>query len=414
VEADPLRSRATDALGLQRVADGLADRLLPGLSVLTRRARYFSFLCWARNETGQGYNERAIHRWEVALALTEQGLSEGSAEHSAECNFVGSRNVVRVVPKDRVPSDPRTVYKTPAWRAYRPAMIALGLVDEGSGFGLTDIGSAASSAFWKAVHPRTKPIQPLPIAACLSHVSPEERRLLREALGFSLRGELDLESGVPKVRRAAFIREVRGKFDRLSPETVLPQYEDGRSPRLVEPARTLRAAAVWEWLCLGLNALFIAWVRAIQAGPRSALEHTVTDLLSGQWTRPALGQIVLTDPDQEPAVGSAIAALRHAIRLHDRIADCELMLNDEEAFEIARTLIGSGQSKRVRVERTFQKLLGRHCSAKGDEAWVQPGLSGKLELARDAGQGWTVPSVARLHPYRMDAFDQLARDLGGI
>ena len=44
VEPDPLRARATDALALQAVADRLADRLLPGLSVLTTRARYFTFL----------------------------------------------------------------------------------------------------------------------------------------------------------------------------------------------------------------------------------------------------------------------------------------------------------------------------------------------------------------------------------
>lgn len=69
VEPDPLRSRAVDALGLQAIADRLADRLLPGLSVLTTRARYFTFLCWARREIGSDVNERAIHQWEVALAI---------------------------------------------------------------------------------------------------------------------------------------------------------------------------------------------------------------------------------------------------------------------------------------------------------------------------------------------------------
>ncbi len=63
VESDPLRSRATDALGLQAVADRLADRLLPGLSVLTTRARYFTFLAWARDVCGGEYQERKIHRY---------------------------------------------------------------------------------------------------------------------------------------------------------------------------------------------------------------------------------------------------------------------------------------------------------------------------------------------------------------
>ncbi len=312
--------------------------------------------------------------------------------------------------------DPRAVYKTPAWRAYRPGMIALGLIRDGSGFGLTDIGSAASKAFWKAVRPRTNPIQPLPEAACLSRVSSEERRLLRKVLGFSLSGTLDLDSEAQQVRRAAFMREVRGIFwrDGLSPETVLPQYEGRRSPELPEPARTLRAAAVWEWLCLGLNTLFIAWVRAIEASRRNAFEHTVADLLAGHRSPPPLGQIELTGSDQELAIERAVAALRYAIRLHDRVADCESMLNDEDAFEIARKLIGAGQKKRVCVEQTFRKLLDRHFAAKGDDAWVQSWQSDKIELARDAGQGWKVPSIARLHSYRMAAFQQVACDLGGI
>lgn len=75
VEPNPLRSRATDALGLQAVADQLADRLLPGLSVATTRARYFTFLAWARDMDGRDYRERNIHRYEVRLALMEASLS---------------------------------------------------------------------------------------------------------------------------------------------------------------------------------------------------------------------------------------------------------------------------------------------------------------------------------------------------
>src|SRR5579875_2640993 len=39
VEPDPLRSRAIDPLGLAAVGDKLAERVIPGLSVLTTRAR---------------------------------------------------------------------------------------------------------------------------------------------------------------------------------------------------------------------------------------------------------------------------------------------------------------------------------------------------------------------------------------
>src|SRR6266849_5681354 len=118
VEADPLRSRATDALGLQAVADRLADNLLPGISVLTTRARYFSFLAWARGQVGSTHDERAIHRLEVALTFTEARLSREDPEHGTSCRFRGSRNIADL-PLDRPPIDPRRVYKVPAWRAYR-------------------------------------------------------------------------------------------------------------------------------------------------------------------------------------------------------------------------------------------------------------------------------------------------------
>jgi hypothetical protein len=128
VEPDPLRARATDALALQAVADRLADRLLPGLSVLTTRARYFTFLAWARDESGREHDERRIHRYEVALVFAEALLSDKDGEHAKSCQFVGSRNI-RSYPRDRIPSDPRHVYKVPAWRAYRASMVALGLIE---------------------------------------------------------------------------------------------------------------------------------------------------------------------------------------------------------------------------------------------------------------------------------------------
>ena len=415
VDADPLRSRATDALGLQLVADRLADRLLPGLSVLTNRARYFSFLCWARAATGSVHSESAIHRCEIALALTEMGLSDANPVHAESCRFVGSRNI-QSFPKDRVPADPRVVYKTPAWRAYRPAMQAIRLLEDGPGFSLTDDGFAISKAFWKAVHPCFKPLRPLPRSACLSKISHEEKRRLRRMIGLSLSGASDPDSAEPLVRRAAFVREVRPIFrsERLTPEAVLPRYEARQSKTLREPARTLRVAAVWEWLSLGLNALFVAWVRAIEAGRRWPFEQDVRGVLIAHRSVPPLAPIALQGSDEKIEISKAIAALRHAIRLHDRIADCETMLDDEAGFEVARRLIRDRSKAAARVETMYGSLLSRHVAVKGDEAWVQSDHNGRLELARDAGNGWKVPSLVRLHPYRMASFDQIATDLGGF
>lgn len=57
VESDPLRGRAIGALGLQSTADRIADVLLPGLSVLTSRARYYALLAWARRACGKHADE---------------------------------------------------------------------------------------------------------------------------------------------------------------------------------------------------------------------------------------------------------------------------------------------------------------------------------------------------------------------
>ena len=413
VEPDPLRARATDALALQAVADRLADRLLPGLSVLTTRARYFTFLAWARDEIGADHDERRIHEYEVALVFAEALLSDEDGNHAESCQFVGSRNI-RALPRDRIPQDPREVYKVPAWRAYRASMVALGLIGEAPNFSLTEKGTAAAKFFRKAVRPRKGPSRPLPARACLSAISSSERRYLRDALGLSIRGRLDLQTPDARTRRAAFAREVRSVYWRegLSPEAVLPRYEARRTPTLLEPVQTLRTAAVWERLSVGLNTLFTVWVRAIDAGRRRAVERDLTELLSRRLPPPPLGAIALTD--ETTALATGIASLRLALRLNDRLRDGGTQLPDPGAFELARIFISKRRSPRSRVAEGLAMLLARHRDAKGDDVWVREVGSGQLELARDAGEGWTIPTLVRPHAYRMAAFSRVANDLRGL
>lgn len=409
VEADPLRSRATDALGLQVVADRLADRLLPGLSVLTNRARYFTFLCWARERAGTDHDERTIHRWEVALALAEAELSK---DHEKDCPFVGSRNVRGFVGQP-APSDPRAVYKVPAWRAYRASMIALGLVQSGPRFRLTDKGEYAAKRFHVAVRPRGTPARPLPDRACLSKASPSEKELLRDLLGISKRGRLDPDATNDQTRRARFAREVRRIFrrDRLSSETVLPRYENIKARALDEPAATLRAAAIWERLSLGLNVIFTVWVHAIEAGRPLTVARDLARLLSVGIRSAQLAEVDLSDP--EAALAKAVASLRQAVRRHDDLVLRGVNLPGVEWFELAREMVRGRRPPRARAHDTIERLHQKHLEAKGDDAWVR-GYGSALELARDPGAGWTVPSRVRLHGYRMAAFDRVARDLGGI
>lgn len=412
VEADPLRSRATDALGLQVVADRLADRLLPGLSVLTNRARYFTFLCWARNCTGTDHDEHTIHRWEVALALAEAQLSNRDQEHEKDCRFVGSRNAKRYV-GHLPPSDPRNVYKVPAWRAYRASMIALGLVQDTPRFGLSDEGKEAARLFRVAVRPQGTPARPLPDSACLSQVSRSERKLLRYLLGISRRGRLDSDAGDARTRRARFAREVRKIFwrDGLSPETVLPRYEEVRARALDEPAATLREAAIWERLSLGLNVIFAVWLRSIEAGRPSTVARDLAKLLSIGTRSAPLAEVDLSD--QEAALAKAVSCLRQAVRRRADLADRGVALTGDEWFELACHLVSADHLPRNRAHDTVERLLQKHLEAKGDEAWVR-GHGSALELARDPATGWAVPSRVRLHGYRMGAFDNIARDLGGI
>jgi hypothetical protein len=214
VEVDPLKSRAIDPLGLQIISGRLADRLLPGLSVLTTRARYFSFLCWARAKTGTVVDERKIHQCEVELALVEARLSANDSEHKNECRFVGRDGIAPFLKANAdasvLPRDPRTVYKVPVWRAYRASMADLGLLEGSPSHLLTDTGHQAASAFQRAIGVRSKR---LPEKACLSRIreSPKEKRVLRDAIGLSLRGKLDADwdSADHRSRRAAMGRLMR-------------------------------------------------------------------------------------------------------------------------------------------------------------------------------------------------------------
>jgi hypothetical protein len=182
VEADPLRSRAVDALGMQATSDRIADEILPALSVLTTRARYYALPAWARGVCGAHPDKDRIHRLEVALAVREAKLHRDNSRNGAErCRFVGSSNLTggRF---DAPPPDPRDAYRVPVWRAYRASMRSLNLVD--SKDDLTDDGKALASRFVVACRPSDASGKSmLPASACLSAMKSPEGALLETALG---------------------------------------------------------------------------------------------------------------------------------------------------------------------------------------------------------------------------------------
>src|SRR5687768_720186 len=114
VLADPARERAVDALGTSAQADRLSEALLPGLSVLTVRARYFTFLCWAIERTqGAATPGRAVHRLEAELAIAEARRHGPSG--STDCPAVVGRGNARsyLERRDgRAPARPEQLYKS--------------------------------------------------------------------------------------------------------------------------------------------------------------------------------------------------------------------------------------------------------------------------------------------------------------
>jgi hypothetical protein len=415
VESDPLRSRAVDALGLQAVADGFADKLLPGLSVLTDRARYFSFLCWAREITGASHNETAIHRCEVTLLLTEAALSKKNKNHQKDCKFVGSRNVSSWTTTNlaRVPSDLRTAYETPVWRAYRAPMRELGLLCAGRDYSLSEPdGQKAASLFRNAVHPDGSKTWPLPERACLSKISKGEKDFIRNLLGLDKRGPIsDRETDDSTIRRARFAREVRKIYWRaeqnLTPENVLCEYED-RKRKLSEPQNTLRLAAVWEYLSLGLNTLFIGWVRAIKDSRQRA--STYENLL--RTTRANRDNSIQRLPlplDDEALISYGRAWLKRALELHNSLKDF-VKWPDEHPFLLGCHLF----NVKKYGDLALQELFEQHQQAKGDDAWIESNSDGGYQIAPEFEHGWKLPPNVGPHSYRFSAFSGIARDIGGL
>ena len=99
----PLTPGSRDPLGFQRYATRFADRLLPNLTVLTNRARYYAFLSWVLDEiattfepnllVGESlpYDEYSEHlsRFERYLALAEAVVH--NTDTSSNCSWVGQR-----------------------------------------------------------------------------------------------------------------------------------------------------------------------------------------------------------------------------------------------------------------------------------------------------------------------------------
>jgi hypothetical protein len=401
VEADPLRGRAVDALGLQGVADRIADEILPGISVLTNRARYFALLAWARKECGARVDEQRIHRIEVALAVRESQLHAASlgAEDAERCRFVGSRNLAGARFASP-PADPRDAYRVPVWRAYRASMRNLGLLDRDNT--LTDDGDALTRQFRASCRPKDSSGKTmLPESACLSAMSSPEAVLIEDALGIRKKGRLGADDTSAPARRAALERELRDMFDGgFSVSAVLAKYESNHRRQPSRTVAALREAAIWERLSVGLHAVFLLWLHHIEKRTTA-----VRMIQKARRTRGASPDPHEDIPIDDQAADRAVRSIRRALVMRDRLTDEQALPHSDPAvFELGEALVGAS----TRVDDVLRLLADRHLQAKGDDAWLRPG---RRELARDADDKWQLPTSATLHGYRLGAFGQLLVDL---
>lgn len=409
VEADPLRGRAVDALGLQTTADRIADEILPGLSVLTNRARYFGLLAWARKMCGRYADEQRIHRIEVSLAVRESQLHAGARDEDdgERCRFVGSRNLAGSTgPRftNWPPDDPRDAYRVPVWRAYRASMRNIGLLDQDDA--LTDTGEALAKQFVAACRPKDSSGRTtLPESACLSALRAREAVVIESALGLGKKGKPAADDMRAPARRAALERELRrrGLFENgFSVSKVLAAYESNRERMPSRTVAALREAAIWERLSVGLHAIFLLWLQHIEK-PSIAKDLIKSARRPRNKPLDRYEEIQIASDD---VATRAIQSIRRALALRDRLPTDALSHSDAAAFELGEALTGTSTS----IEDVLAQLAVRHAQAKGDDAWLREGRNGK-ELARDADDKWQLPTRATLHGYRLGAFGSLLVDL---
>ena len=398
VERDPLES--VDALGMQVVVDDLADRFLPGLSVLTRRAGYFSFLCWARDRANGRHLTREIHRWEVALSAAEGCAHTGNEitqeeedddGRSTRCSFLGRRYMMRPdkVPRN-VPRNPDDVYVTPAWLQYRASMVTMGLLDPSAGWALAETGQRLAQRYARRV-PRVRIDRPLPPTSLLCRIPRRERRALADLL---IGHDTSQARTRAELKRSCGRRLLLGVGELLESAYQRPRGEIGGA---------LAAASVWETLSQGLHGLFLGWLASQRRGELRVFERALR--------RPTTRRPSLVDawPDVvSETTAMALGFLRRALARRSRLPSAARALLETS---MAEPLWNLAENALARRETALDALGQRHVEVKGDSAWVS--FDGRA-WRRPAGDRRAIPERPSFHTYRLVAFRSLLRDLGRL
>ena len=391
VASDPAREVALDALGLSWQADQLADALLPDLSVLTRRARYLTFLPWAISKTiGTNNQELGIHRLEAKLALwaaKPHGIDPESTHPKCCQSLVGRESAQRYLRNnnDIPPAYPEKLFKNTAFQAYRSLLRTFKFIDDSSGkILLPPEGKKAALTFGRNAHGT---------CACLSNISNEEKHLICRALGFDWR----IKPTPKGARRRETYVELYNRFDQdeLFPGYVLPFYKNKPNSDKNYVRIIMHKAFVWELLCLGLNLAFYCILDDKQTA-RFAVR--LKKALRGRPSLPLLNEdLYVSDED---AARHVVALLRFGFSLRPSSLGLQPV-----AENLANCLFDNSP------EKFLEELVRQHEIAKGSEAWVrlQNGKQGRLQKLSSPRKG--LPDRAGLHQYRLAAFAELGEDL---
>jgi hypothetical protein len=188
VEAPPSEPGSIDPLGYRAQADRIAEGMLPGLTIATTRARYLSFLCWAKQECDG--RETEIDRWEVAMAVGEWRRHKANHTHS----YLGSQTLDRLqlASGDAVP---RRLNQQTARVIYAGLLPSCGLEDDNGK--LTERGLRLAAEYGKAVPVSSCPriVWRCDQMPCLGKIRSREREYLEYALSSREHGKKLRRSG---------------------------------------------------------------------------------------------------------------------------------------------------------------------------------------------------------------------------
>lgn len=385
---DPTRERAVDALGMSAQADRLADILLPGLSVLTVRARYFTFLCWAIERTqGTSNARRAVHRLEAELAIAE--ARRHGADGAKECPAVVGRGSARSYLDDHddaAPTRPERLYKNTALSRYAPAMRALGLLGRGRSEVQPSTRRLASA--YRAANARG--------VACLGEMTSRERTLVRQALGLDWRVPDGALGAAARRRRATYDVVHRIAWTDAGAAAVLEHHSAAHRARDGVP-RLLHMAYVWEALSCGLSLVFREILRRRDL---AALRRGLRRARAAGARRPSLVDVDRTydDADADPLPG-AVALVRAALRRGP-----EKLGLEPEACALGELVVTGGSGSEA-----LTSLVSRHVLAKPEDPWMRM-RGDHVEIL--APQKRVQEFRVRPRSYRLDAFHRLLFDIG--